>query len=202
MTEPGAPMMGGEDGSGSAGGSGSDDGSGSAPQEPRRTRGGWRDFWQLHVPLVLVLTLCTVITIIEVRRASEGVWRAWAYMVEWPLIGLFTIWIWHRYRTEGSVTKGLAARWRDRVARLSAESDEVTQKPDQEPDQEPDQQSDQTPGRTAAEPPARSVQAHGSAEPAAHATAPHVDDPELDAWTAYVTDLRRREPPGSPPSTG
>jgi hypothetical protein len=115
-------------------------------------------------------------------------------MVEWPLIGLFTIWIWHRYRTEGSVTKGLAARWRDRVARLSAESDEVTQKPDQQPNQTPDQ--------TAAEPPARSVQTHGSAEPAAHSPAPQADDPELDAWTAYVTDLRRREPPGSPPSTG
>ena len=174
MTEPGAPMMQGADGSGGADASGGADGSSSAPQEPRRTRGGWRDFWQLHVPLVLVLTLCTVITIIEVRRASEGVWRAWAYMVEWPLIGLFTIWIWHRYRTEGSVTKGLAARWRDRVARLSAESDAATPTP--------------TPTATAT-------------ATAAHSPAPQADDPELDAWTAYVTDLRRREPPGSPPST-
>jgi hypothetical protein len=191
MTEPGAPMMQGADGSGGA------DGSSSAPQEPRRTRGGWRDFWQLHVPLVLVLTLCTVITIIEVRRASEGVWRAWAYMVEWPLIGLFTIWIWHRYRTEGSVTKGLAARWRDRVARLSAESDAATPTPTPTPT--PGQSADQTGAdQTGAKPPAP---AGGSAEPAAHSTAPPADDPELDAWTAYVTDLRRREPPGSPPST-
>ena len=137
-------------------------------KEPRRVRGGWRDVWQLHVPLVLVLSLCTVATIIEAQRASEGVWRAWAYMVEWPLIGLFTIWIWHRYRTEGSVTKGLIDRWRERVTRLGAEAD-------------------------------------GGAEGAAVAKAPAVqeeqpatDDPELDAWTSYVEDLRRREPPGSP----
>jgi hypothetical protein len=90
-----------------------------APRASSRSR----DFWQLHVPLVLVLILCTVITVIEVRRASEGVWRAWAYMFEWPMIGLFSIWIWNRYRTQGSVTRGLADRWRERVERITAESD-------------------------------------------------------------------------------
>lgn len=92
-------------------------------QPPRRRSARWRDFWQLHVPLAVVLTLCTVITVIEVRRATEGVWRAWAYMFEWPMIGLFAVWIWYRYRTEGSVTRGLAERWRERVERLGAEAD-------------------------------------------------------------------------------
>ncbi len=84
------------------------------------SRGGRRDFWQLHVPLALVLLLCTALTVIEVRRAGEGVWRAWIYMVEWPLIAVVSIWIWHRYRTEGSVTKGLVERWKARVAEYSA----------------------------------------------------------------------------------
>ena len=82
-----------------------------------------RDFWQFHVPLVLVLTLCAVITVIEVRRATEGVWRAWFYMFEWPMIGLFAIWIWYRYRHEGSVTRGFTDRWRDRVRQYEAEAD-------------------------------------------------------------------------------
>ncbi len=86
-------------------------------------RGRWRDVWTLHVPLALALTLCTVFTVIEVRRASEGVWRAWAYMFEWPMIAAFCVWIWYRYRTEGSVTRGLADRWRRRVDRLTAEAD-------------------------------------------------------------------------------
>ena len=135
--------------------------------EPSRRR----DFWQLHVPLVLVLTLCTVITVIEVRRATEGVWRAWAYMFEWPMIGLFAIWIWYRYRKEGSVTRGLADRWRERVAQLGAEAD-------------------------AAE--AAGAEAEAATEAATRAPEP-VDDPELRKWQEYVDDLHRREPPGQPP---
>lgn len=76
--------------------------------------------------MVLAVIMCSVFTVIEVRRAGEGVGRAWAYAVEWPMIGLFCVWIWYRYRKEGSVTKGFAARWQARVARLSAASDEIT----------------------------------------------------------------------------
>ncbi len=139
--------------------------------EPSRRR----DFWQLHVPLVLVLTLCTVITVIEVRRATEGVWRAWAYMFEWPMIGLFAIWIWHRYRKEGSVTRGLADRWRERVAQLGAEADAAEQA---------------APGQ---------VEPHASSpiEPVTPVTP--MNDPELRQWQEYVEDLQRREPPGQPP---
>lgn len=90
-------------------------------QEPRR-RSRVRDFWQLDVPLALVLIICTVITVIEVRRATEGVWRAWVYSVEWPMIGLFSIWMWYRFRTEGNPVKGMARRWQQRVERYEAES--------------------------------------------------------------------------------
>jgi hypothetical protein len=90
--------------------------------EMPRARKRMRDFWQLDVPLVVVLVLCTVITIVEVRRAGDGVWRAWFYMFEWPLIAAFTIWIWHRFRTEGNPVQGTAQRWRDRVAAYEAEA--------------------------------------------------------------------------------
>ncbi|MDA3021327.1 MAG: hypothetical protein O2943_01425 [Actinomycetota bacterium] len=69
-----------------------------------------RNFWQLDIPMVLAVIMCSVFTVIEVRRAGEGVGRAWAYAVEWPMIGLFCVWIWYRYRKEGSITKGFAAR--------------------------------------------------------------------------------------------
>lgn len=91
-----------------------------SPDEPPKSR--WRNFWQLDIPLVFAVALCTVFTVIEVRRAAEGVWRAWAYAFEWPMIGLFCLWIWYRYRKEGNVTKGLAARWRARVDRITAEA--------------------------------------------------------------------------------
>ena len=89
-------------------------------ERPPRNR--VRDFWQLDVPLVVVLLLCAGITVIEARRAGDGVWRAWIYMFEWPLIAAFTIWIWHRFRTEGNPVKGTAQRWRDRVATYERES--------------------------------------------------------------------------------
>ena len=117
----------------------------SESRQPRDGRGS-RDFWQLHVPLALVLLLCVVLTVVEVRRATEGVWRAWIYMVEWPLIAVVAVWIWHRYRTEGSVTQGLVERWKERVAEYAAaaqgdpdEASEPTQvHPDPDPDLDPE----------------------------------------------------------------
>jgi len=87
---------------------------------PRQDR--WRDIWQLHIPLVVVLLVCAALTVIEARRATEGVWRAWWYMFEWPVFGLFAIWVWHRYRTEGNVARSMVQRWRDRVEEYEAEA--------------------------------------------------------------------------------
>lgn len=86
--------------------------------KPRRSRA--RDFWQLDVPLAVVLVLCTVITVIEYRRANEGVWRAWIYLFEWPMIAGFAIWIWYRFKHEGG---GFVQKWKSRVAQYEAEAD-------------------------------------------------------------------------------
>lgn len=70
--------------------------------EPRRF---WRDFWQLDIPLVVVVAGCAAATIVELGRAEEGVWRAWVYTFEWPLIGLFALWIWYRYRIRKGIRR-------------------------------------------------------------------------------------------------
>ena len=85
------------------------------PDPPARSR--WRDVWTLHIPLVLVLALCVGATVIEFRRANEGVWRAWIYLFEWPLIGAFAVWMWVRFRREAG--GGFARRWRERVERAA-----------------------------------------------------------------------------------
>ena len=85
---------------------------------PERGRSRWRDVLTLHIPLVLVLTLCTVLTVVEFRRANEGVWRAWIYLFEWPLIAAFAIWMWVRFRREAG--GGFARQWRERVERVRA----------------------------------------------------------------------------------
>lgn len=60
-----------------------------------------RDVWQLHVPLVVALGISSVATYIEVSRALDGVQLAWVYVVQWPMIGVFCVWMWVRLRREG-----------------------------------------------------------------------------------------------------
>lgn len=82
-----------------------------------------KDFWTLHVPLVLVLALCAVATVIEVRRAFEGVGRAAVYSIQWPIIGLFAIVIWNRYRKHGNITRWFTDRYSSRIAAYKAEAE-------------------------------------------------------------------------------
>ena len=93
-----------------------------------------KDFWTLHVPLVLVLALCTVATVIEVRRAGEGVGRAWVYSFQWPIIGLFAIVIWNRYRKHGNVTKWFTDHYAKKIeaARERAAAEEAARVAEEE----------------------------------------------------------------------
>jgi hypothetical protein len=101
-----------------------------------RPRSRMRDFWQLDVPLVLALIMCTTFTVIEVMRAAEGVWRAWVYMVEWPLIGAFCVWMWVRFKREPG--GGFARKWRERADRIAQEAQQAqeAQVAPEEPDPE------------------------------------------------------------------
>jgi len=88
-----------------------------------------KDFWQLHVPLVVVLALCTFATIVEYNRAQEGVDRAWAYTFQWPIIGAFAFLVWNRYRKHGSITKSISRYFRERAARFTAEAEAAESAP-------------------------------------------------------------------------
>lgn len=83
----------------------------------------WKDLWQLHIPLVVVLAICGYATYIEVGRAAQGVDRAIVYSIQWPLIGVFAIVVWNRYRKHGSLTKSLAKYFRERTSRISQEAE-------------------------------------------------------------------------------
>jgi hypothetical protein len=79
-----------------------------------------KDFWQLHVPLAIVLAFCAYATVIEFGRAQEGVTRAWVYTFQWPIIGIFAVVVWNRYRKHGSLTKSISKYFRDRAKRFEA----------------------------------------------------------------------------------
>lgn len=83
----------------------------------------WKDILTLHVPLILVLALCTYATIKQYGRAQEGIQRSWAYTFQWPIIGLFAIVVWNRYRKHGNLTRWFTDRYRSRVEAFSAEAE-------------------------------------------------------------------------------
>ena len=99
-----------------------------------------KDALTLHLPLVIVLALCTVATVIEYGRAQEGVGRAWAYTFQWPIIGLFAIVIWNRYRKHGSLTRWFTDRYRNRIAAFTAEAEAAEAAKESEPI-DPDEQA-------------------------------------------------------------
>lgn len=80
-----------------------------------------KDFLTLHVPLALVLALSITATVIEYRRAGEGVSRAWAYTFQWPIIGIFGVIVWNRYRRHGNLSRWFATRYRERIAAFQDE---------------------------------------------------------------------------------
>jgi hypothetical protein len=82
-----------------------------------------KDALTLHLPLVLVLALCIFATINQYGRAQEGVQRSWAYTFQWPIIGLFAIVVWNRYRKHGNLTRWFTDRYRARVDTFRAEAE-------------------------------------------------------------------------------
>jgi hypothetical protein len=86
-------------------------------------RSRWKDILTLHLPLVIVLALCTYATINQYGRAQEGVQRSWAYTFQWPIIGLFAIVVWNRYRKHGNLTRWFTDRYRSRIDAYRAEAE-------------------------------------------------------------------------------
>lgn len=84
----------------------------------------WKDFWTLHVPLVVVVSLCVYATINQYQRWTSGVDRSFVYMIEWPIIGIFAIFVWNRYRKHGNFSNWIGKYYKERTARIEAEERE------------------------------------------------------------------------------
>ena len=87
------------------------------PEGRRRVK----DLLTLHLPLVIVVAFCAFATVIEFQRAQEGVSRAWVYTFQWPIIGLFAVVVWNRYRKHGNLTRWFTDRIRARIAAMEPE---------------------------------------------------------------------------------
>lgn len=94
-----------------------------------------KDLLTLHLPLVIVVSFCAFATVIEYQRAQEGVGRAWVYTFQWPIIGLFAIVVWNRYRKHGNLTRWFTDRYRTRIAALEGEAENSREEQPVDPDE-------------------------------------------------------------------
>ncbi len=52
--------------------------------------------WRTHLTLAAGLALCAAAFWFELRRALGGNELSWAYVFEWPLLGVFGVYMWWR----------------------------------------------------------------------------------------------------------
>ena len=61
-----------------------------------------REALKTHVIVVLGLAFCTVAFWFELGRALRGNALSWAYVFEWPLLGIFAIYMWWKLLHPGT----------------------------------------------------------------------------------------------------
>ena len=59
-----------------------------------------KDTKRIHFGLFLAELICIPAFIFEVSRALEGNPLSWAYVFEWPFLGLYAVYMWHKMLKE------------------------------------------------------------------------------------------------------
>jgi hypothetical protein len=78
--------------------------------------------FRIHLGLVLAEALCIPAFIFETYRAIDGNLLSWAYVVEWPVLGLYAIYMWARMLRE---ERGEPSRRERREAREGIEREKI-----------------------------------------------------------------------------
>jgi hypothetical protein len=59
-----------------------------------------KDTFRIHLGLFLAELLCIPAFLFETKRALDGNTLSWAYVVEWPLLGSYAVYMWHKMLRE------------------------------------------------------------------------------------------------------
>ena len=52
--------------------------------------------------LALAEIICLSAFVVELRRALDGNTLSWAYVFEWPMLGAYAVYMWHKLRSDVS----------------------------------------------------------------------------------------------------
>ena len=87
---------------------------GESNANPARSRLRGTAAVKAHVTLALGLLLCAAAFWFELGRALGGNALSWAYVFEWPLLGIFAVYMWWKFLHPGRDAAREAARNRRR----------------------------------------------------------------------------------------
>jgi hypothetical protein len=59
-----------------------------------------KGMFRINLGLVLAELICIPAFIFELERAISGNTLSWAYVFEWPLLGGYAVYMWHRLRQD------------------------------------------------------------------------------------------------------
>jgi len=59
-----------------------------------------KNAFRINFGLVLAELICIPAFVIEMKRALDGNALSWAYVFEWPLLGLYAVYMWHKLRQD------------------------------------------------------------------------------------------------------
>ena len=59
-----------------------------------------KNIFRIHLGLVIAETLCIPAFIFELYRDLQGNQLSWAYVFEWPILGIYAIHMWRRMLRE------------------------------------------------------------------------------------------------------
>jgi hypothetical protein len=77
--------------------------------------------WRTHLGLFIAESICVSAFIVEMSRALSGNTLSWAYVVEWPVLGVYAIYMWRKLlRDDTSAPPSLAAKDEDDDPQLVA----------------------------------------------------------------------------------
>ena len=71
---------------------------------------------RIHLGLVLAEVICVSAFIFELNRARSGNTLSWAYVFEWPILGVYAIYVWRKLLRPDA----------DSASRRAPSSDEVS----------------------------------------------------------------------------
>jgi len=61
--------------------------------------------WRTHAGLFLAESICVSAFVIETSRALSGNTLSWAYVVEWPVLGVYAVYMWRKLLKDDGSTR-------------------------------------------------------------------------------------------------